>query len=358
MNIEARFQLAYSGFALDVDLQLPPRGVTAIFGPSGSGKTTLLRCIAGLEKKCHGRLAVNGEAWQNDKMFLPAHRRDIGYVFQDANLFAHLDVAGNLDFAVKRARDRETHRGTNRDAIIEMLSLGDLLGRRVNRLSGGERQRVAIARALLTSPKLLLMDEPLASLDRERRREIIPFLERLHRDLDIPILYVSHAHDEVMRLADHLVLMQQGRALASGPLSEISARLDLPMAHDEDASVVIDTTVAAIDREYHLMRLDFAGGCIHAGLREQVIGDRVRVSIQARDVSIALTEATDSSISNRLSTTIVEFAGARHPAQILVRLDIGSLPLLARITRRSRDQLGLEKGQQVWAQIKTVALLD
>ena len=354
MTIDVRLHLDYSGFVLDADVQIPPRGVTAIFGPSGSGKTTLLRCVAGLEKNCRGKLVVNDDIWQDEKLFLPAHQRQLGYVFQHANLFPHLDVAGNLDFAVRRAKGR----AANRDAIIEMLSIGNLLGRRIDNLSGGERQRVAIARALLTAPKILLMDEPLASLDRERRSEIMPFLEGLHRDLKIPILYVSHAHDEVARLADHMVLMESGRALASGPLAEISARLDLPMAQDDDASVVIKTTVGALDHEYHLMRLDFPGGSVYGGLRGHAIGDPVRVSIQARDVSIALSEASDSSISNRLPATVIEFANVRHPAQILLRLDVNGTALLARITRRSRDQLGLKPGQQVWAQIKTVALLE
>jgi molybdate transport system ATP-binding protein len=359
VSIEAKLHLTYPGFTLDVDMQLPARGVTAFFGPSGSGKTSLLRCIAGLEPACTGRLLVKGIVWQDDKIFLPAHQRPIGYVFQEANLFAHLDVAGNLDFGMQRSK---TKIQADRGAIIDMLGINHLLGRDVRHLSGGERQRVAIARALLTSPQLLLMDEPLAALDRERKREILPYLERLRDELDIPILYVSHAHDEVVRLADHLLLLEQGHALASGPLAEISVRLDLPLAQDEDAGVVIDAIVSAHDHDYHLTRLDFPGGVIHVGLRgrphELPLGHKARVSIQARDVSIALSSATDSSIMNRLPATVVAFADARHPAHLLVRLDSGGIPLLARITRRSRDQLGLTEGQEVWAQIKSVALLD
>ena len=359
MSIEAKLQLTYPGFTLDVDLQLPTRGVTALFGPSGSGKTSLLRCIAGLERACSGRLLVEGIVWQDDKDFFPVHQRPIGYVFQEANLFAHLDVAGNLDFGARRIGKAKA---SDRNTIIDMLGIKHLLNRDVRHLSGGERQRVAIARALLTAPKLLLMDEPLAALDRERKREILPYLERLRDELDIPILYVSHAHDEVARLADHLVLLEQGSVIASGPLAEISVRLDLPLAQDEDAGVVIEAVVGAHDRDYHLTRLDFSGGAIHAGLhgrpQELPLGHKARISIQARDVSIALSSATDSSIVNRLPATIVAFADARHPAHLLVRLDSGGIPLLARITRRSRDQLGLAEGLQVWAQIKTVALLD
>ncbi len=353
-TIDARFCMAYPGFALDVDLQLPARGVTALFGPSGSGKTTLLRCIAGLEHAPGSCLRVKGETWQDGEIFLPPHRRPIGYVFQEANLFPHLDVAGNLEFGARRVGNNVR----DRDSIVELLGIDHLLGRRVQALSGGERQRVAIARALLAAPKLLLMDEPLAALDRERKREILPYLERLHDELDIPILYVSHAIDEVSRLADHLVLLEQGHAIASGSLAEISTRLDLPLAHDADASVMIEATVGAHDRDYHLTRFDFPGGCVHASLRELPLAHPARISIQARDVSIALTPVDDSSILNRLPAVIEAFADARHPAHLLVRLDAGGTPLLARITRRSRDQLRLCVGQRIWAQIKTVALVE
>lgn len=354
LSIDARFRMAYPDFMLDVDLQLPTHGVTAFFGPSGSGKTTLLRCIAGLEHPPEGCLRVKGETWQDEKTFLPPHRRPIGYVFQEANLFPHLDVAGNLDFGARRTRENARDRST----IIELLGIGHLLGRGAQGLSGGERQRVAIARALLAAPQLLLMDEPLAALEHQRKREIMPYLERLHDELDIPILYVSHAIDEVSRLADHLVLLEQGRAIASGPLGEIATRLDLPLAQDDDASVMIEATVGAHDRNYHLTRFDFPGGCVHAGLRELPLAHPARISIQARDVSIALTPVKDSSILNRLPAVIEAFADARHPAHLLVRLNVGGTPLLARITHRSRDQLGLSEGQRVWAQIKTVALVE
>ena len=357
MSIEARFSLAYPAFSLDVNLQLPACGVTALFGPSGSGKTTLLRCIAGLERAAGGRLVVNGERWQEDDFFLPVHRRALGYVFQEASLFPHLTVQGNLEYGAKRSRGSNIA-AADRNGIVELLGIDHLLGRRVQALSGGERQRVAIARALLAAPKLLLMDEPLAALDRERKREILPYLERLHDELDIPILYVSHAIDEVSRLADHLVLLEQGRAIASGSLAEISTRLDLPLAHDADASVMIEATVGAHDRDYHLTRFDFPGGCVHAGLRELPLAHPARISIHARDVSIALTPVEDSSILNRLPAVIEAFADARHPAHLLVRLDAGGTPLLARITRRSCDQLRLCVGQRIWAQIKTVALVE
>ena len=223
MSIKARFRLDYPGFALDADLELPGRGVSALFGHSGSGKTTLLRCIAGLERGA-GRLEVKGEVWQDADIFMPTHRRPLGYVFQDARLFAHLDVARNLDYGQRRAGGAPA---IERAAIVDLLGLGPLLDRLPARLSGGEQQRVAIARALLTAPRLLLMDEPLASLDLSRKQEILPYLERLRDELEIPMLYVSHAADEVARLADHIVVMQQGRAVAQGPLAATLARLDL-----------------------------------------------------------------------------------------------------------------------------------
>ncbi|HQN45845.1 MAG TPA: molybdenum ABC transporter ATP-binding protein, partial [Rugosibacter sp.] len=286
MSISARFSLVYPAsaspsFTLDVNLQLPAQGITALFGPSGSGKTSLLRCIAGLEKVSNGHLIVNGECWQADNVFLPVHRRALGYIFQEASLFPHLSVQGNLDYGAVRSRRQKTNTAEPVDQrnIVELLGIGHLLQRQPERLSGGERQRVAIARALLAAPKLLLMDEPLAALDFERKREILPYLERLRDELAIPVIYVSHALDEVSRLADHLVMLDAGKAIASGSLTELTARLDLPLAQYQDAGVVIDVTVGAHDAEYHLTRLDFPGGCLHAGLREMPLGHRARISI-------------------------------------------------------------------------------
>jgi molybdate transport system ATP-binding protein len=226
-GIEARFRIDWPGFVLDVDLSLPGRGVTALFGHSGSGKTTLLRCIAGLERAPLGRLAVDGEVWQDASQWLPPHKRPIGYVFQEASLFAHLTVMGNLHYGLKRLRCAPR---ISLDQAIELLGIGHLLDRKPDTLSGGERQRVGIARALAVSPRLLLMDEPLAALDLKRKQEILPYLERLHDELEIPVLYVSHSPDEVTRLADHLVAMEGGRVVAYGPLADTLARLDLQSA--------------------------------------------------------------------------------------------------------------------------------
>ncbi|MBK1613602.1 molybdenum ABC transporter ATP-binding protein [Rubrivivax gelatinosus] len=354
--IEACFEVDYAGFRLQADLALPGRGVTALFGPSGSGKTTLLRAIAGLEHH-RGRLVVGGDCWQDDTrgIFVPTHKRSIGVVFQEASLFEHLTVRANLDFGRRRIAAAE--RRVDFDAAVALMGIGHLLERKPARLSGGERQRVAVARALLTSPRLLLMDEPLAALDQARKREILPYLERLHAELDLPMLYVSHAPDEVARLADHLVLLDAGRVVASGPLAETMARLDLPTAQAEDAGVVIDGRVLAHDPHYGLVTIAFPGGSVQVAHGAEPAGRRLRLQVRARDVSLALTPQTDGSILNRVAAVVVAEAPADTPAHVLLRLDAGGTPLLARITRLSRDQLQLAPGREVWAQIKAVALL-
>ncbi|MBF3186257.1 molybdenum ABC transporter ATP-binding protein, partial [Pseudomonas aeruginosa] len=254
-GLRLRFRRAYPGFELDIDLALPGRGVTALFGHSGSGKSTCLRCIAGLEKAAEGEVTINGETWQDSRrnLFVAPHRRALGYVFQDANLFRHLTVRRNLAFGLKRIAAAE--RRVELEQACALLGIEHLLERMPERLSGGEQQRVGIARALLTSPRLLLMDEPLASLDLKRKGEILPYLERLHEELDIPVLYVSHSPDEVARLADHLVLLENGKVRASGPIGETLARVDLPLALDDDAGVVIEGTVSDHDPAYGLLTL-------------------------------------------------------------------------------------------------------
>lgn len=353
MSIRAQFRLDYPGFTLDVNLELPGQGVSALFGHSGSGKTTLLRCIAGLEQGM-GRLEVNGETWQDATRFLPTYRRPLGYVFQEANLFAHLSVQGNLDYGMRRAIGADFSR---RAAIVELLGIDHLLERKPDRLSGGERQRVAIARALLTGPRLLLMDEPLAALDLARKQEILPYLERMHDELDIPVLYVSHAPDEVARLADHLVVMEGGRAVAQGPLAETLARTDLPIHLGEDAGVVFSGTVLERDAEWHLARVGFDGGELWVRDNGVAVGRGVRMRILARDVSVARSHHEDVSIMNLLPATVMAHASEDHPALALVQLRVGNTLLLARLTRRSAQRLDLAPGSQVWVQIKAVALI-
>jgi len=357
--IEVRLQLKYSGFALDVDLQLPGRGVTALYGHSGSGKTTCLRCIAGLERADEGFIRINDEVWQDSHngLFVPPHKRALGYVFQEASLFPHLSVLANLQFGLKRIPRQQ--RRVDMDQATALLGIGHLLDRHPQHLSGGERQRVGIARALLTSPQLLLMDEPLAALDSKRKSEILPYLERLHDELEIPVLYVSHAQDEVARLADHIVLLSDGNALASGPIGETLARLDLPMALGDDAGVVINGTVSAYDTHYQLLSLQLPDSPLQVRVAHAPLdlGKHLRFKVQARDVSLSLQAEEHSSILNRLPVTVTQEIPADNNAHVLVRLDAGGTPLLARITRFSRDQLQLHPGQVLWAQIKAVAVL-
>jgi molybdate transport system ATP-binding protein len=353
MSIKAQFRLAYPGFMLDADLELPGRGVTALFGASGSGKTTLLRCIAGLERGA-GRLEVKGEIWQDADRFVPTHQRPLGYVFQDARLFAHLTVRGNLDYGMRRSASADYSR---RDPIVELLGLGPLLDRLPERLSGGEQQRVAIARALLTAPRLLLLDEPLASLDLARKNEILPYLERLRDELEIPVLYVSHAAGEVARLADYIVVMEGGRTVAQGPLTATLARLDLPIRLGEDVGVVFEATVAERNSEWHLARVEFDGGELWVRDSGVALSQRVRLRILARDVSIAASRHDDTSIMNMLPATVTAHTSEDHPALILLQLRIGNTTLLARLTRRSAQRLDLAPGREIWVQIKVVALI-
>lgn len=352
-----RLRLQRPAFVVDIDLALP-RGITVLFGPSGSGKTTVLRCVAGLERAA-GEVHVAGRTWQDDSRgeFLPSWRRPLGYVFQEASLFSHLTVAGNLQYAQRRAGGPGGAEALDR--AVALLGIAPLLHRPTGELSGGERQLVAIARALATQPALLLLDEPLASLDAARRREVLPWLEDLRDRLGIPMLYVTHSADEMARLADTVVLMDEGRVLASGPPAETLTRLDLPLARDEDAGALLPGTVVERDERWHLVRMDFDGGSLWLrddGLR---VGERVRVRVLARDVSLALqpTPAGAVSIQNVLACTVAGLAEGPHPSQALVALECGGHRLVARITARAVDALGLAPGLPVWAQVKSVGLV-
>lgn len=353
-GIGACFQLDWPGFSLDVDLKLPGRGVTVLFGPSGSGKTTLLRCLGGLERAPQGRLTVNGEVWQDAGCWIPPYKRPLGYVFQEASLFTHLSVMGNLRYGMKRISDAQR---VSLDHAVELLGIGHLLDRSPGRLSGGERQRVAIARALLTSPRLLLMDEPLSALDYQRKQEILPYLERLQRELDIPIIYVSHAIEEVVRLADHLVLLDQGRVIAAGAPTDTLSRLDLPATFADEASVVLAAHVEQVDPRYHLAQLAFADGQLWLPAGRLTSGASTRVRIHARDVSITLSAHDDSSILNRLPAHIESFAPLADTGHMLIRCRVGTTPVIARITLRSFEALAIRTSQTVWLQIKAVSLV-
>lgn len=359
-DIRARFHVRRGDFELDVNLTLPGRGVTALFGHSGCGKTTCLRALAGLERFPDSYCALGPTVWQDEHqgIFVPTHQRTIGYVFQEASLFTHLSVRHNIEFGQKRARSTARGPSMRLEAVAALLGIDALLQRRPTQLSGGERQRVAIARALLTSPDILLMDEPLAALDFQRKQEILPYLERLHDELSIPIIYVSHSPDEVARLADHLVVLHAGRVVAHGPLMQTLARTDLPPVFADDAGVVLQASVAAHHDE-GLTQLLLAGGVRLwvAGRRTEPIGQRLRCRIHARDVSVALHKPVATSILNVFAGTITALAPMDTLGHVLVQLQSGEAVLLARITEHSRRALNLQLGQQVWVQVKAVALV-
>lgn len=354
-TIEARFKAQRSDFTLDIDLSVPARGITALFGASGSGKTTTLRCIAGLEPGIRGYFAIGDQRYQDDRLFVPAHRRGFGYVFQESSLFSHMNVEENLRYGYRRVRRNQQR--LELEQVLFLLGIGSWLKRMPHALSGGERQRVAIARALLSSPRLLLLDEPLASLDLDSCAELLPWLDRLHESLEIPVLYISHAPAEIQRLADHLVLIEDGRVRASGPLSQMLTRVDLPLGHMEEAGAVLDARVISHDDRFHLTAVVVTGGNLTISRRDVAVGERLRVRILARDVSIALTPPTQTSISNILRARLLDLNPDRDPSQLVVRLDLGGVLLLSRITRSSAARLGLQPGMEVFAQVKSVAVM-
>jgi molybdate transport system ATP-binding protein len=356
--ITLKTALNRGAFTLDVDLSLPGRGVSAIFGPSGSGKSTILRIMAGLERSATGRIEVDGQQWQDSgrKVFLPPHARGIGYVFQEANLFPHLSVRNNLLYGQRRTGTRM--QTVDLDSTITLLGIGHLLERFPENLSGGERQRVAIARALLASPRILLLDEPLASLDLERKREVLPYLERLHETLEIPVILVSHALDEVLRLSDHLSLIRDGKIITSGPLQQTLSRLELPEIQTRDIGVVLDGKVIESHSTYGLIEVEVAGMRLQVTHGPLPKGRRLRLQIQSCDVSLALEKPQASSVLNLIPATIVRETTQEEAPHVHLLLDASGSPLIARITRLSRDRLQLSPGTPVWAQIKAVAVIS
>ena len=352
--IECKIKVQLESFMLDANFSIPDRGITVVFGPSGSGKTTLLRAIAGLEKSDKGFLKIGDSVWQKGEDFLATHKRQIGYVFQDAALFDHLDVKGNLNFVIKRAI------GLKEDfieSIHNLLEIKTLLNRKTTQLSGGERQRVAIARALLTNPKILLLDEPLSALDLKRKNEILPYLDSIHNDLEIPILYVTHSQDEMSRLADHLLLIEDGNIVGSGPVNDMLTRFDMPLSHGGDAVSIIEAEVLKRDSEFNLMYLDFLGGQFIVPDNSFPVQTKVRIRVVARDVSLTKSKQVDTSILNIFPAMVQEIVNEGE-AQVMVRLQIKETILLACITRKSSYKLRLEKGSEVFVQVKSVAILS
>lgn len=352
-GIDVAVALERDDFDLDVSLSLPGRGITGIFGPSGSGKTTLLRIVAGLEADARGQIAVAGDTWLDDRESLPPQQRGVGFVFQEPRLFSHLDVRGNFDYAIRRRTDGGA--AVDEADIIELLGIGHLVERATSDLSGGEAQRVAIARALLRGPRLLLMDEPLASLDRARRDEVMPFFDRLHAELSVPVLYVTHSIGEICRLCDYLVVLDGGRVAADGDIQQVLTDAGVAILQGEEAGSVIDTTVSAYDVDDALSTLVFSGGSLLVAGRHGATGSRLRLRIRASDVSLTREPASATSILNVVPAQIESLQDA-GPGMVLVRLRVADDRLLARVTRRSVRQLGLAPGDQVHAQIKSASI--
>lgn len=352
--LQGQFRTQFEQFCLDVELSLPAQGVTALFGRSGSGKTTLLRCLAGLQRAANGRLKVGDQTWQDRRLFVPPHRRPIGYVFQEASLLPHLSVKQNLCFGLQRSTGPVR---IHFDQVVELLALNALLERMPDNLSGGERQRVAIGRALLSQPQLLLMDEPLSALDAEGKQQILPYLQTLARTLAIPTVYVSHSLDEVCRLADQMLYLEAGRVIDQGPLTEVVARLPLGRQLGEE-SAVVEARLLGHDAGHGLSYLDLQGQRLSINLRSAELGEVIRVRIPARDVAISLTRIQGSSMLNTLPATVIDFEPFADGVRMLIRLRIGDTQLLSKITRKSFQLLGIRRGLAVYAQIKTVSLFD
>lgn len=357
MTLEVSVRAQLGAFALDVAFTAPTPGVTVLFGPSGAGKSSVLGAVAGLGQKQPGRVAVDGVVLADHQagIWLPPERRRVGVVFQDARLFPHLTVAGNLRYGQKRA-PRATAEDITLDEVVALLGIGHLLGRRPHALSGGERQRVAIGRALLMRPRLLVMDEPLASLDAARKAEILPYLLRLKQRLHLPILYVTHALDEVMRLADTLVLIEAGRVAAAGALTGVAGRADLPLALRDDAAAVLPAEVIGHDTARRLTSLRAGGQTVLVPLRTEAPGTALRLRIPAREVALATAAPEAISLHNILPClvrAIVEDV-AQHAA--LVELELGDATLLARVTPDAVARLGLRDGALVLALFKSMSV--
>ncbi len=356
MSLDIAIAKRLGGFVLDLAFEDRDGRLTALFGASGSGKTITVRAIAGMARPDRGHIRVSGETFFDRAagIDLPSERRRVGYVFQDAKLFPHLNVRRNLEYGWRRAAPDERRIGL--DEVIALLGIEALLDRRPHALSGGERQRVALGRALLAQPRILLMDEPLAALDAPRKAEILPYIERLRDEMRLPIVYVSHALDEVVRLADTLVVLEGGRVLASGPLIPVVSRPELrPIVGAFDFGAVLEAAVVVHDDRYGLTVLETPGGHLRVPRLEASPGRRVRVRIRARDAALALDPPLRSSVVNVLSGRIVAVEPGAD-AGATARVDLGGAELLAGITRLSADRLRLTPGLPVYVMIKAVAL--
>ncbi|AHG21652.1 molybdate transporter ATP-binding protein [Chania multitudinisentens RB-25] len=349
--LELDFSQRLGDLNLNVQANLPAQGITAIFGLSGAGKTSLINAIGGLTRLQQGRIVLNGRTLADtaNGIFLPPEKRRVGYVFQDARLFPHYRVRGNLQYGMAASM-----RGQFAN-IVELLGIAPLLNRLPLTLSGGEKQRVAIGRALLTAPELLLMDEPLASLDLPRKRELLPYLERLAQDVNIPILYVSHSMDEILRLAQQVMVLDNGQVRAFGGLEEVWASSALrPWLQGEDQSSVLHVSVLEHHPHYAMSALALGDQRLWVSAIDAPLGTSLRIRVNAADVSLVLQPPVNSSIRNILPANVVECLDVGDQAE--VKLALGENILWARITPWARDELAIKPGQQLYAQIKSVSI--
>ena len=355
-ELDLDVRLDFGTFDLTLSDRFVLEGITALFGPSGCGKSTLLRIIAGLERNAQGRIAFRGETWLDDerRIFAPPHTRGVGYVFQDTRLFPHLSVEGNLRYAARRSAAVKSRIDVAN--VVEALDLASLLPRRPASLSGGEKQRVAIGRTLLSRPQLLLMDEPLAALDIQRKAEILPYIEQLPETFGVPVIYVTHTMEEVARLAQQIIVLAAGRKVAYGPVTEVLERLDLHAATGRfEAGVVLTARVVGHDDRFRLTRLDLHGQSIDMPMTDLGIGSEIRLRVRARDVSIATERPRNISVRNILRGSIVRIEEEPETAFAEMLVDIGGARLRARVTRAAVDDLSLAVGMPVFALVKSIA---
>ncbi|MGX5174880.1 molybdenum ABC transporter ATP-binding protein [Aliikangiella sp. IMCC44653] len=356
-GLRLNFEVKRESFQLSLKTEITHSGITALFGPSGSGKTTILRAIAGLEPSVKGEVIFNDEVWLNAKVNCPVEQRRVALVFQDSALLPHLNVKKNLKYAIKRA-------DLNNPVIdfksaLELFNLESLLNQFPSQLSGGEQQRVAIASALLTNPRLIIMDEPLASLDNKIKCEIIPYLKKLKKNIQVPIIYVSHSIDEVAQLADQILFIENGQLIKQGDAVDLFSQAQLPNSFNLDRVSIIKAKVDKIDTKWNLIKVSFSKQ--HLWLKQSMehkVGDAIKVIVHSQDVSISLNKPENTSVLNCLPAEIIEMTYAQQTGMENIRLAIGSTKILATISAKSRHELKLERHKKVWVQFKAAALIE